>query len=77
MPTPVSPATFTISDTAPDGMAVFRFFILLINSLTICSSFKEGMLLCLPETKYSYYMQTLCLKASYYDFSKLFSYLYH
>ena len=44
MPSLGSPAVFTISDTKPDVPLSFPFFIiiLLIDSLTIPFSFKEG-----------------------------------
>ena len=42
MPTPVSPAAFTISDTKPDGLALFPFFFLLIDSLTMSLPVEQG-----------------------------------
>ena len=41
MPTPVSPTTFTISDTKPDGLALFPFFILLTDSLIMSLSVEQ------------------------------------
>ena len=45
MPITFSPATFTISDTTPDGPVDFLSFILLINSLKMSLTIKLGMLL--------------------------------
>ena len=41
---PASRAVFTISDTTPDSPAAYQSFILLIDSLTLSLSIKQGML---------------------------------
>ena len=72
---PASRAVFTISDTTPDSPAAYQSFILLIDSLTMSLSIKQGMLVIVSAwDKLFLFHATLCLKASYDNCSKLFSF---
>ena len=76
MSIPTFPAGFTISDTKLEGPTTIAFLILLIDSLTMVLPNKAHFWVYLPETNYSYPIQSLSSKASDNNFFQLFSYLH-
>ena len=77
MSTCASPAAFTISNTTPDSLAAFPFFILRIDTLCPALLGVVHHWLYLLETKLLYPMPAVYSRASHDNFSKLFSSLHH